>query len=84
MQPLLRDLTLKVWAGDPLQCPCCKRNMKPVRTFIRREEIKFLIRLHGLWEGLIHLPRSPPPPFDIEKRRGTEAFWTEAKPKPAG
>ena len=27
---------------------------------------QFFLRLHGLWEGVIHLPRPPPPPFDIE------------------
>ncbi len=69
MRPLWRDLILQVWGGDPLQCPCCKGTMKPVRKVIRREEIQFFLRLHGLWEGIIHLPRPPPPPFDIEKRR---------------
>jgi hypothetical protein len=42
----------------------------PVRKVIRREEIEFFLRLHGLWEGIVTLPRPPPPPFDIEKRRG--------------
>jgi hypothetical protein len=35
--------------------------MKPVRTFLRNEEIKFFLRLHSLWEGIIHLPRPPRP-----------------------
>ena len=26
----------------------------------------------------------PDPPFDNEKRRGSEAFWTQAKPETAG
>jgi hypothetical protein len=39
----------KVWGGDPLECPCCKSTMKPVRTFLRREDIEFFLRLHGLW-----------------------------------
>ncbi|PQJ27241.1 hypothetical protein BSZ32_01160 [Rubritalea profundi] len=69
MRPLWRDLILKVWGGDPLQCPCCKGNMQHVRTHLRPGEIEFFLRLHGLWEGIIHLPRPPPPPFDIEKRR---------------
>ncbi len=69
MRPLWRDLILKTWGGDPLQCPCCKGTMKPVRKVIRREEIQFFLRLHGLWEGIVTLPRPPPPPFDIEKRR---------------
>jgi hypothetical protein len=43
--------------------------MKPVRKVIRREEIEFFLRLHGLWEGIVTLPRPPPPPFDIEKRQ---------------
>jgi hypothetical protein len=70
MRPLWRDLILKVWGGDPLQCPCCNGTMKVTVTMIRHEEIEFFLRLHGLWQGIIHLPRPPPPPFDIEKRRG--------------
>jgi hypothetical protein len=31
--------------------------------FKRPEQIEFLLRLHGLWEAIIQLPR--PPPFDI-------------------
>jgi hypothetical protein len=27
MRPLWRDLIIKVWGGDPLQCPCCKGTM---------------------------------------------------------
>ncbi len=44
--------------------------MKVIGTIIRREEVEFFLRLHGLWEGLIGLPPPPAPPFDIEKRRG--------------
>jgi len=44
--------------------------MKVTGTRIRREEIEFFLRLHGLWQGIIHLPRPrprpPPPPFDID------------------
>lgn len=40
--------------------------MKPVGTMIRRSEVEFFLRLHGLWEGLISLPPPPAPPFDIE------------------
>ncbi|MFT5109366.1 MAG: hypothetical protein ACI9UA_005013 [Pseudoalteromonas tetraodonis] len=62
MRPLWRDLILKVWGGDPLLCPCCNGTMKVTGTMIRREEVEFFLRLHGLWQGIIHLPR-PPPPF---------------------
>ncbi|MBM3863089.1 MAG: transposase, partial [Verrucomicrobia bacterium] len=79
MRPLWRDLILQVWGGDPLQCPCCKGNMKPVRKVIRREEIQFFLRLHGLWEGIIHLPRPPPPPFDIETMEPIEPPWQAIK-----
>ena len=79
MRPLWRDLILKVWGGDPLQCPCCKVTMSPVRTFLRREEIEFFLRLHGLWEGIIHLPRPPPPPFDIETMEPIEPPWQAIK-----
>ena len=37
---------------------------------IRREEVEFFLRLHGMWEGIIALPPPPDPPYDIEKRRG--------------
>lgn len=33
--------------GDPLQCPCCKGTMKPVRQVIRRDEIEFFPRLRS-------------------------------------
>jgi hypothetical protein len=79
MRPLWRDLILKVWGGDPLQCPCCEGTMRPVCTFIRREEIQFFLRLYGLWEGIIHLPRPPPPPFDIETMEPIEPPWVAIK-----
>jgi hypothetical protein len=79
MRPLWRDLILKVWGGDPLQCPCCKGIMKPVRTFLRHEEIEFFLRLYGLWEGIIHLPRPPPPPFDIDTMEPIEPPWQAIK-----
>ena len=79
MRPLWRDLILKVWGGDPLECPCCKGTMKPVRTFLRPEEIQFFLSLHGLWEGVITLPRPPPPPFDIETMQPIEPPWQAIK-----
>ncbi len=79
MRPLWRDLILKVWGGDPLQCPCCKSIMKPVHTFLRHEEIEFFLRLYGLWEGIIHLPRPPPPPYDIETMEPIEPPWQAIK-----
>ena len=79
MRPLWRDLILKVWGSDPLECPCCKSTMKPVRTFLRCEEIEFFLRLHGLWEGIIHLPRPPPPPFDVETVEPIEPPWQAIK-----
>ena len=33
---------------------------------IRRSEVEFFLRLHGLWEGIIALPPPPRPPFDID------------------
>jgi len=79
MRPLWRDLILKVWGGDPLQCPCCKGTMKGFGLFLRREKIEFFLRLHGLWQGLIHLPRPPPPPFDIETMEPIEPPWQAIK-----
>jgi len=79
MRPLWRDLILKVWGGDPLQCPCCKGTMQPVRQVIRREEIEFFLRLHGLWEGIIQLARPPPPPFDIETMEPIDPPWQAIK-----
>ncbi len=79
MRPLWRDLILKTWGGDPLQCPCCKGTMRPVRQFIRPEHIEFFLRLHGLWEGIVQLPRPPPPPFDIETMEPVEPPWRAVK-----
>jgi hypothetical protein len=28
--------------------------------------VELLLPLHGLWEGVVSLPRPPPPPYDIE------------------
>ena len=66
MRPLWRDLILRVWGADPLQCPCCKATMKVVDTFFRSGEIEFFLRLQGLWEGVIDIPPPPDPPFDID------------------
>ena len=79
MRPLWRDLILQVWGGDPLQCPCCNGIMKPVRTHLRPGEVEFFLRLYGLWEGIIHLPRPPPPPFDIETMEPIEPPWQAIK-----
>jgi len=46
---------------------------------IRHEEIEFFLRLHGLWHGIIHLPRPPPPPFDIETMEHIEPPWQAIK-----
>jgi hypothetical protein len=79
MRPLWRDLILQVWGGDLLKCPCCAGTMKVMRPILRREEVKFFLQLHGLWEGLVCLPRPPPPPFDIESLRRIEPPWTAIK-----
>ena len=75
MRPLWRDLILRVWGADPLQCPCCKATMKVVDTFFRAGEIQFFLRLHGLWEGIIDIPPPPAPPFDIETFEPIEPPW---------
>jgi hypothetical protein len=66
LRPLWRDLIEKIWGEDPMVCPCCKGTMKTVGTMIRRDEVEFFLRLHGLWEGIIALPPPPRPPFDID------------------
>lgn len=53
--------------------------MKPVRHVIRREEIEFFLRLLGLREGIVHLARPPPPPFDIETMEPIEPPWLAIK-----
>jgi hypothetical protein len=75
MRPLWRDLILRVWEADPLQCPCWKSTMKVVDTFFRAGEIEFFLRLHGLWEGVIAIPPPPDPPFDIETFEPIEPPW---------
>jgi hypothetical protein len=53
--------------------------MKRVRTFSRPEQIEFFLRLQGLWEGIISLPRPPPPPFDIDTMEPIEPPWQAIK-----
>ena len=53
--------------------------MKPVRAFRQPEQIEFFLRLHGLWEGVIQLPRPPPPPFDIDTMEPIEPPWQAIK-----
>ena len=36
----------------PMECPCCKGTVKPVRQVIRREEIEFFLLLHGFKKPL--------------------------------
>jgi hypothetical protein len=40
---------------------------------------QFFLRLHGLWGGIIQLPRPPPPPFDIETMEPIEPPWQAIK-----
>ncbi len=65
-RPLWRDLILRVWGTDPLKCPCCQGTMRRAETISRSEEIKFFLRLLGLWVALISLPPPPEPPFYID------------------
>jgi hypothetical protein len=53
--------------------------MKPVRQIVSREQIEFFVRRHGPREGLIQLPRPPPPPFDIETMEPIEPPWLAIK-----
>lgn len=52
-QPFNRRLAalfaIHVYDGNPFEIPCCRGTMKPVRKVIRREEIEFFLRIHGLW-----------------------------------
>ncbi len=41
MRPLWRDMILKVWGADPLQCPCCKAPMKLAGAVKRPEQIEY-------------------------------------------
>jgi hypothetical protein len=79
MRPLWRDLIIQVWGGDPLKRPCCPGIMQVMRPMLKREEIEFFLKLHGLWEGLVCLPRPPPPPFDIETLRRIVPPWRAIK-----
>jgi hypothetical protein len=75
MRPLWRDLILRVWGADPLQCPCCKATMIVVGAVFRSGKIEFFLRLHGLWLGVIDIPPPPDPPFDIETFEPIEPPW---------
>lgn len=73
LRPLWRDLIMRVWGDDPHKCPCCPGTMKVVGTMIRRAEVEFFLRLHGLWEAIVALPPPPDPPFDVETMEPIEA-----------
>ena len=75
MRPLWRDLLLRIWGSDPLQCPCCEATMQVVDTFFRGEEIEFFLRLQELWEAVIDIPPPPDPPFDIDTFEPIEPPW---------
>ncbi len=46
MRPLWRDLILRVWGADPLQCPeGCRATIQLVDRFHRAGEIEFFLRL---------------------------------------
>jgi hypothetical protein len=75
MRPLSRDLILQTSGGDPLERPCCKGTMKPVRKVNRCEEIEFFLRLRGIWEGIVMLPCPPTPPFDIATMEPIKPPW---------
>ena len=81
LRPLWRDLIMRVWGSDPLECPECKATMRAVDTFFRPEEIEFFLRLLGLWEGVIALPPPPAPPFDVATMEPIEPppgfYWPE-------
>ena len=53
--------------------------MKVMRPMLKPGEVEFFLKLHGLWEGLVRLPRPPPPPFDIETMRRIEPPWRAIK-----
>ena len=48
---------------------------------IRRSEVEFFLRLHGLWEAIVALPPPPEPPFDVETMEPIEvpphAIWRD-------
>ena len=53
--------------------------MKLAGAVKRPEQIEFFLRLLGLWEGIIQLPRPPPPPFDIETMEPIKPPWQAIK-----
>ena len=55
-----------------MECPCCHGVMVDAGKMLRREEIEFFLRLHGLWEGVVSLPPPPDPPYDIESIEPTD------------
>jgi hypothetical protein len=61
------------------QCPCCKAPIRLAGAVKRPEQVEFFLRLHGLREGIIQFPRSPPPPFDIETMEPIEPPWQAIK-----
>jgi len=87
LRPLWRELIRQTWGVDPMECPCCHGTMVNAGKLLRREEIEFFLRLHGLWEGVLSLPPPPVPPYDIESIEPTDVppvwIWAgECDPPP--
>jgi hypothetical protein len=53
--------------------------MKLAGAVKRPKQIEFFLRLLGLWEGIIQLPRPPPSPFDSETMEPIESPWQAFK-----
>jgi hypothetical protein len=66
----------------PFRENCSSWSLRPNEELVKCDpcgEVEFFLKLHGLWEGLVRLPRPPPPPFDIETLRRIEPPWRAIK-----
>ena len=56
-----RNLLLKIWHADPLQCPVCGQAMRVIAVIDQKEVIEKILRHLGLWSVPNPTPaRSPP------------------------
>ena len=57
-----RDVILKVWHTDPLQCPHCQNRMRVIAVIEQAGVIEKILRHKGLWCGTPRVAPSRAPP----------------------
>lgn len=57
-----RDLILQAWHTDPLQCPACQKQMRPIAVNDGPPVVERILKHLNLWCGPAHFAAARPPP----------------------